>query len=77
MTQHILTGIGDLIEKLVRHSDSITEHGQVMKQAADKLEKLFDYIVDSENNSAIRIRGLEQQIEKLERPEYTWCDQYD
>lgn len=55
MTQDILTGIGELIEKLVRHSDSITEHGQLMKHAADKLEKLFDYIVDSETNSALRI----------------------
>lgn len=81
MTQDVLKGIGELIEKLVRNSDSITEHGFIMKQAADKLEELFDYIVDTETKSAIRIGRLEEVLEaknefisELQEREYRYHD---
>lgn len=81
MTQDVLKGIGELIEKLVGNSDSITEHGQTMKLAADKLEVLFDYIVDTETKSAIRISHLEEALEaknefisELQEREYRYHD---
>ena len=58
----ILTGIGDLIEQLNRHSDSITEAGHLMKQSASKIDELAMHVVYSENKAATKIYRLEEQL---------------
>lgn len=59
---NILNGIGDLIEQLNRHSDSITEAGHLMKQSVSKIDELGMHIVYSENKAATSIYRLEEQL---------------
>lgn len=65
----ILNGIGDLIQKLHNHADNLYDTGyagstiyNLALEAATTIDILAERIVDSENNSALRVYSLEQQL---------------
>lgn len=62
MNQHVLTGIGELIDRINNAKINNPEISKLLYEAADKLEVLFDYIVDSENNSLLCVYRLELEL---------------
>lgn len=65
----ILNGIGDLLQKLHDHADSIADfkwpkHNtyDLTLEAASTIDILAERIIDLENNSALRVYSLEQQL---------------
>lgn len=76
MTYGVLTGIGNLIDRLHKRADireQITSRKSVQEGKPDKLNDLLreaataidilaERISDSENNSALRVHSLEQQL---------------
>lgn len=81
MTQDVLKGIGELIDRINNTKINNPEASKLLYEAADKLEVLFDYIVDTETKSAIRIGRLEEALEaknefisELQEREYRYHD---
>lgn len=74
MTQHVLTGIGELMDRINNTKINNPEVSKLLYEAADKLEVLFDYIVDTETKSAIRISRLEQELSELREREVRYHD---
>lgn len=69
MTQDVLTGIGDLIDKLYVNADILHDMGygkesfyDIILAAATTIDILAERIIDSENNSALRVYALEQKL---------------
>lgn len=62
----ILNGIGDLIDRLFEESDYDNKHSDqlnyLLRDAATTIDILAERIIDSENNSALRVYSLEQQL---------------
>lgn len=76
MTNDVLTGIGDLIDRLHKRADireQITSRKSVqagkpdklndlLREAATTIDILAERVIDSENNSALRVYTLEQGL---------------
>lgn len=69
MTNDILNGIGDLIQRLHDHADNLYDTGcggsvihSLALEAATTIDILAERVIDSENNSALRAHSLEQQL---------------
>ena len=62
----ILNDIDDLIDRLFEESDYDNKHSDqlnsLLRDAATTIDILAERIIDSENNSALRVYNLEQQL---------------